>query len=403
MLIIIALEVVFLNITFIEFTDNEKQLIDMMYSSIFEIKPIQYVNQKIGVEMFDADFNFVRKHIKYNDEDDFLTITLPYLDERENEELQMQLFTNQRNDVLPIVNYFIYVFGKVIRQSMGLVEIQFIGQHIKRNDNDFKFDRFEHQFRESEYMYYDYETKKYIQINSEDLRNARNSLKKGKSIDDCSQEIKTYLEREEMLKQGKLALKGVGNKFLRTVVDMRSKRSRKGASTTSYKEYLNTYNSFLKALEYGLKIHLVFENISDREYLKLEEKRKELINLIDQLKKDIELLSQKINTSGRYKTDADDMTNLGLQIIKDTEEYGLHNKMIDGFKVLEEFLTAHTDGSYNSSGYFDWDFDLWELYPNIIQIEKRRNLTVESTNYGKERELQNKILKGLQKKSSENF
>ncbi len=386
-------------------SENESKIIDLMYSTLFETKPIKEENinlLKIGKTdkqalMFEAEFNVARKFIKYENKPDAFVLKLPYLDERENPELHMQMFTNTKNDVLPITNYFINIFTKVVQHPFGLVEIKFIGQHIRRNDNDFQYDRSEHKFNESEFMYFDKENNTYVQVNAKELKNTKRKLEKGDSIDDALDEVKIYLHREELLKIGKLLLKESGNKFLKDLINMKNGRSNVGFNIRDHFAYLERYSSFMEKLESGLKIYLIFANITVREYKKLQLKSIELKKLTDKLKSSLGSLAMMMYNSGRYGVDKEKILSNNLQLHIGTDEDLLYQKIKDpGFTELEKFLKAN-GGSMDMAGYIDYDLDKWELYPTIVQVEKRRNFTTKATNAGEQRESENKILK-LQKK-----
>lgn len=389
--------------------ENESELVDLMYSSLFEIKPIQEENQNLleisktdnKAKMFEAEFGVARKYIKLVNEPDKLILRAPYLDERENPDLHMQMFTNERNDVLPINNYFIYIFTRVIRHPFGLVEIEFIGQHITKNNNDFKHIRFEHKFRESEYLYFDFENNKYAQVDSEEIKRSRRKLQKGEPLDDdLLPATKIFLHREQLLKTGKLLLRDTGNVFLKMLIAIRNKRKNFGSSINERINYLNNYFAFLDALDLGLKIQLIFANISVREYeylkLKAEEFR-EVIKLLKTLLTD-DLVSLMLN-SKKYGFDENKVKSDILSLHRDSAEDNLFSNVITpAFEEFRKFLTANT-GSLDLEGYIGFNLAKWELYPNIAQVEKRRNLSAVSTNLGQERDHINNILKLEQKKN----
>ncbi|MFK3961920.1 hypothetical protein [Pseudalkalibacillus hwajinpoensis] len=384
---------------------TERELVDLMYSTLFEVKPI--IEERLNLLeiaktdkkalMFDADFNVARKFIKYENEPDSYILKVPYMDERENVELQMQMFTDKKNDVLPIVNYFIYVFTRVIQHPLGIVEIKFIGQHIKRNDNDFQYDRFEHKYSESEFMYFDKEKNIYVQVNSAELKKAKHDLEKGKSIEDTLEEVKVYLQREELLKTAKLLLKESGNKFLKELIVMKNGRSNKGFSINDHFAYLNRYSVFMEKLELGLKIYLLFANISVREYQKLKSKSIEINELISELKSSLVSLAKMMYESDRYSLNKNDILSKSIKLHFETEEDRFYKNMVNQFTVLEDFLKANV-GSLDLAGYIGFDLEKWELYPNIVQVEKKRNFTTKATNFGEQREFENKILKFQMKK-----
>lgn len=392
---------------------SEKDVVNLMYTSLFGIKPIEVVNEDLleisktnnTARMFEADFSIVRKFIKLVDQPDKLILRFPVLDERENPDLQMNMFTNDRNDVLPINNYFLYVFTRVIQHPFGLVEIQYIGQHIRKNDNDFNHIRFEHVFRESEYLYYDFENHKYLQIDSEKLIEVKNKKKRGKSVDEAEipESVKIYLHRQNLLNTGKFLLRDTGNKFLKEIIEMRNGRGNTGSTIQTKIYYLDRYDAFLNELETGLKIHLIFANVSVREYQKLDAKTKELRQLVVSLKTKLETeLVDLMVKSGRYGYVQEKIKTTILSLHKDSEESRLYDdEIVPGLEVFKSFLTANT-GNLELEGYIDFDLELWELYPNIAQVEKRRNLNTVSTNDGKERDRENKILK-LQKKNAATF
>lgn len=102
--------------------------------------------------------------------------TFPYLDEREiknNSFLGMEVF--------PFKEFYWYIDSKVNERFYGLVDVEFSINKITLKRNDERFENIETVFKDVKSFYFDYENKKYIQIN----KNGKNEF------------TEEYLRREE--------------------------------------------------------------------------------------------------------------------------------------------------------------------------------------------------------------
>jgi len=367
-----------------------EELVNLMFSTLYEIKSVK--EEKVDLlsladTLYEADFTLIRKHIKYEDEESHFKLALPVLDER-------KLFDDPH--VLPITNYFIIADYLVRQNPFGLLEVLFLGQHIRKNDNDFKHTRTELIYKEFGYFYFDEENNAYIQVNVGDVNKARSDVLAGRSLEKADEAVRKYIHREQLLKAGRGKLKQQGQLFLGKLMEFKKQRANFGTSIESILEYTLKYENFLEEINEGFKLYLLFGNISVTEYEKLVEEKERLLNVIYTIRSMLDKISTLMITSKKYGLDQNMIFKNTLRLVHESPEDLIYSKLKgDQLEDLKNFFVA---GDLLKEGYIGYNLEKWELYPNLVQVEKRRNFAKESTNYIKQKEVQDKILRVLQKK-----
>lgn len=384
---------------------DDAHLINYLIATVFKkVKPVNVEKYDLLEEsemLYEADFNVFKKYIRYEDKSDCIVVQLPVVDEREKKLFKRSLFSKEKNDLLPITDYFIYVHSEIIQQPFGLLEILFKGQHIKRNENDYRHSRYELKFFEREYLYYDFQEKRYVQVNTDSLKKARRMLAKNESIENEHKNVIEYVNREELLKVSQGRLKKTGHKFLKNLLDFKPYWYVTGKSICEIATYLNRYSTFLKELEKGLKIYLLYGFLNVIEFEKLVIEREKMMSVIFETGLILEELLHKMKEVSRYAKQDLTAIDLTYHLPKDSEEEKIYTALVDNqLNKLQAFLKPNMD-KLNLDGYIGYDLERGELYPNIVQIEKRRAYADESTNIVKETDHKNNILKWLKDKKKQ--
>jgi hypothetical protein len=379
---------------------GDKEFIDLLFKTLSVVKPVvvEKVNIQSEVKMMDAaDFNLVRKLIKYEYRDDCFVVTIPWGDEREDPFYQVKLFSKDTYDLFPPTGYFIYIGGNVLTRTFGLLDVQFFGQHIERNPSDYRFCKFSTQYVQNEHFYYDSETEKYVQINANDLVQARRKKEKGESIEKV--EVQEYLRREELFRYSRMRLKNIGKLYLEEFINFKPYWKYTPKKMNEIESFFIRYKKFLDSMELGLKVKLLLSRITEREYEKLLEARDHQYQLMFdgiQLMENITALMMK---SYRYR----DIKNYHLgELFWGSPEQKLYTNFVSDVLVeIHKFLTPRGDTPSGLQGYIGYDLEREELYPNIVELERRESLRDPDKAWksSEERDLEMKILKSLRRRT----
>lgn len=372
---------------------NGEELVNIMFSTLYEVKPIQVEKvdlSDLASTIYKADFGVVKKKIKYEDQEEHFHLALPVLDERK---------LTDNTSKLPFTNYFIVADYVVSQNPFGLLEIMYLGQHIRRNDNDFKHTRTELKYREFGYFYYDQEKQTYVQVPPDGLNKARGYLLSGKSIEKADEVVQKYIHREQLLEEGRGLLKQQGELFRKKLLDFKKQRANFGTSIKSILKYTFDYEEFLAGIDNGLKLYLLFGHLSVSEYEKLLEEKKRLLDVIDTVRSMLEEMSNLMTGNRKYGIDQNAIFTNTLRLVHQSEEDLIYTELKGNqLEDLKNFLVA---GDSALEGYIGYDLDKWELYVNLVQAEERRHLTKETTDHLQEKEKQDKILRSYQKREQQ--
>lgn len=370
---------------------NEEEIIEVAIKSFLAIPPLD-VQQKVldAGEMYKADFEIVRKHIKY----DFtnFVVTYPYINEQEDPLYSAGVFSDIQSDFFPMNNYFISVRADVVVMPYGIIEVKFIGEHIFRNVNDYRHHKANTTFEIKEYFYYDFGDEKeneenngeFVQVKEEDLNNGRKLKLKNESayVEKTKKHVQEYIKREELLEYTKQRLKSRARKYqerFRTFKEYWSLTSN-FYSFEKIGRFFNSYIKFLEELETGLQLKLIYSKLTSREYGKLEKMRKEL------LEKDIPACEETLKRLHAAILANKEKRNYKFE---DINEFNLNSLHAEDIVIFDEFRAEKVtrlvkfikpraiDFSSDSilQGYIGFDLSLKELYPNLAHMEKREMRT----------------------------
>lgn len=377
---------------------EDKEFIDLLFKTLSVVKPVvvEKLNIQSEIEKMDsADFNLVRKLIRYEYRDDCFVVTIPYVDEREDPFYKVKLFSKDTYDLFPPVGYFIFIGGNVLPRTFGLLDVQFFGQHIERNPNDYRFYRFSTQYTQNEHFYYDSESEKYVQVNDNDLIQGRRMKEKGEPIE--KPEVEEYLRREEMFRYSRMRLKTIGKSYLEEFISFKPYWKYTPRTLNDVESFFIRYKKFLDSMELGLKVKLLLSRVTEREYEKLMQYRDYQYQLMFEGIQLMEKIVELMMKSHRYR----DIKNYHLgELFGDSEEQKLYVDFVNNVLMkIQDFLTPRGDTPSGLQGYIGYDLEREELYPNIVELERRDSLRDQAWKSTEERDLEMKILKSLRKRA----
>lgn len=382
---------------------TEEEVIAVAMES-FTLIPSLDVHKKTlqAADIYKAKFDLVKKYIRY-DFDNY-TVQYPYTDEREDV-LYSRGVWREEIDSFPTAGYYVYIDSKITVRPFGLMEVEFKGEHLFRNTNEHKHYKPNKQFQTIEYFYYDFSSKNFVQINDDDLQNARKlKLKSEEKYEEkTKQAVKEYIHREELLDYTKGRLKKRARKY--------EERFRKfkevwgiGSKLNTFEKiqkFFDAYIEFLAELETGLQIKLIYSKLTNREFIKLEDMRKELlekdIEICDKSVSELFSMMKKKKETGKYTWD--NVKTFNLNSLQEEELEVLNRFRGEEVKRLLDFLMPRSQDFSVSTllqGYIGYDLELKELYPNLAFLEKRDARTTKNFSDLMEMDRQKMILGRLE-------
>ncbi|MDA2599436.1 hypothetical protein PDQ40_27870 [Bacillus cereus group sp. Bc061] len=360
---------------------SEEEVIKVAMKSFLEIPNLD-VDQKVldATTMYRADFDLVKRHIKY-DFKNFL-VTYPYVNEQEDVLYNKGVFSKGQTDFFPMNNYFISVRANVTVMPFGMLEVVFIGEHVFRNSNDYRHYKANTIFETTDYFYFDFIKQEFVQVNESDLNNGRKLKVKNESayVEKTKKHIQEYIKREELLEYTKQRLKVRARTYqerfrkFKGVWGLGSKLN----TFTKIEKYFEEYINFLEELEVGLQLKLIYSKLTNREFLQLEKIRKDLLETdIPKCQETLHRLVEAI-CAKEEKYQWDNIKEFNLNSLDD-EDLAILNEFRDAdVRRLLDFVTPRSmdfNPSFLLQGYIGYDLTLKELYPNLAQLEKREMRT----------------------------
>lgn len=362
---------------------SEEEVITIAMQSFLEIPKLD-VDQKVldATSMYKADFNLVKKYIKY-DFTNFI-VTYPYVDEQEDVLYSKGVFSNEQSDFFPMNGYFISIMANVMVMPFGMLEVTFTGEHVFRNGNDYRHHKANTMFETKDYFYFDFRTEEFVQVNESDLVNGRKLKLKNEStyLQKTKKHIQEYIKREELLEYTKQRLKVRARTYQERFRKFKEVWGLGGDLNTLNKieKYFVEYINFLEELEVGLQLKLIYSKLTNREFLQLEKIRKDFLKTdIPKCEKSIQQLVKVIRKNKEKRSYKwDDFKEFNLNFLHEEDLVFLNEFKDKDVRRLKDFVTPRTNDfnpSFVMQGYIGYDLTLKEIYPNLAQVEKREMRT----------------------------
>lgn len=404
------------------------KLVELFFDSMMEMKKIEFIKEakhELSIDMGEPDFDLLSSKLDYKDEnDERWRIKVLYVNEKEREYYDGEIsYGLDKYEDEPETGGFVLCDSRLIEKPLGLVEIHHFGRRESRLYKNHTFPSLDNTYDHYAYFYYDYDAKVYIQVHTENLKQAKINIQKGKPFEPKKEEDKhivMYLEREKIVKAGMGRLKRIleENKFRKkfyeflidhyekeTIIEKQNGTIVKGGtnrlSIQNIAGYTERYLIYLQTdFKKWMKIKFLIGKINRIEYEKIIGETQKLI----EVQKDIlQQFASLINyIEGTYNERAVfDFVNInwteGQEIIENIKEL---LKKFTAFKTPKP-STVPTDDSSLLEGFI-YDEEEHKLYPNAAEVERRRLRTKTFYSDAMYEEYQNEVLKRLEKRAQGN-
>ncbi|MGF9893525.1 hypothetical protein ABEX78_33430 [Priestia megaterium] len=387
----------------------DSELLEMMYQSFMEVKPVKFIKQEmhdLSKRIAKPRFDYIKKEIKYSNEEDCFFMQVPIVDEEERSHFKVNVFSKEGfYDRMP-KDGFMKMTSRIEIKALGLIDVYFEGSVATRKPHEFKHLNFNRSYEHIESFYYDFDSKQYIGVDDEQMAEARRGLFRDPNFDfkDSPERVQEYFRRERLTEAIKNRLKEqkelCEDVFL-TVKDTRYNVLIVDGITTTQENitaaysYVLNYKDFLNdTVPKWLKLKLVFAEITLTEYNKLIQ---EINNLLQVIALGIETL-ERMAVLIQSKTGENPMLFNWNGLDGGSEEELLKQEFVkqNGPKdQLERFLTprpAKFDKYDPLLGFIGYDLETKEVYANIAETERRLYRTEEHSSFVAEEEYRLHIL-----------
>jgi hypothetical protein len=392
---------------------EQEELLEETIKTIINLKPINLqlkeMNELVYTMPVKADFEKVKKYIGYQNKEDFFEIIAPTFDERKLPEFQVCLFKKDSNDCFPERGFYISGNSKLIVKPLGLIKLEMNGMPISRVGSDFRYarpsyDSKEKGYRENLYFYFDYATNQFMKVYSDKLEDCKRKMALyPKAVNDYHETVQEYIKREALLVKIIELIYPISLPYLQRLKKWnKGKYGDGGLTIGSITTYLNEYKKFIvNDMVKNLKVKLIYSNITLSEYKKLLEKKVELEGLIQTAKdgfeeiKGLNSLTKKnsdsyaLNTNSFFEREINITRQIVNEIIPELERF----KEVRPTELPKIALTKRII----LKGYIDYDLFTNEVYPNIMQLQRRTSLTEEKEDFRSEEEYALRVLDELRK------
>jgi len=391
---------------------EDKELLDQTVKTILHLKPVvlnlKEKNELVYKMPTKADFEKVDEFVTFKEDDNALNITVPIYDERNLPEFQVSLFNDSRNDCFPERGFYIVGSSKLITEPLGLVKVEMNGLPYILVGSDYRFEprgskNREIGYKRYLYFYYDYQKKLFVKVFPDKLEECKRKM--GNEKDPEKKEdillkyhatVQEYIKREKLLEKIKERIYPLSLPYLKRLKQWKD-GDYKGFSIGTITTYVDGYRKFIKEeMIRGLKIKLVYANVTKREYSKLFKQKRELLKLIKNTKRKLEEIKSIQSLTG--KNEADYELDANSLFEREREIYNYIEKIVmpELQKFKEVRPTKFPENGLNErivlKGYIDFDLEKNEVYPNIMQLQRRTSLTEEKEDFRSEDEYTSKIL-----------
>ncbi|MFS0824806.1 hypothetical protein [Bacillus sp. 1P02SD] len=381
---------------------EQEELLEETIKSIFNTKPINLLLKEMDELVckmpVKADFEKIKEYIEFQNKEEVFEVIVPIFDERKLPEFQVRLFRKDVNDCFPERGYFISGNSKLIVNPLGLIKIEMNGLPITRVGSDFRFtrpsyDTKEKGYREYLYFYFDYDTKQYINVYSDKLEECKRKMTLNpKAVKDYHETVQEYIKREALLDKIIKRIYPLSLSYLRRLEKWsKGKYGNGGLTIGSVTTYLNEYQKFItQDMVKNLKIKLIYSNVTVREYKELIEKKARLEGLIqtaiDGLEEIKSIYSLTEENSNSYVLNINSFFEREKEITKQIEDEIIPE--LERFKGVRptEFPSLGLNKMKVLTGYVGYDLDTNEVFPTIMQLQRRTSLTKEKEDLRSEEE-----------------
>jgi hypothetical protein len=388
-------------------TDDE--LLEIIYQSFTEVKPVKYIkveNHDLSKHIAKPKFDYIKREIKYWNEEDHFFIQVPIVDEEERSHFKVNVFSKEGfHDRMP-KDGFMKMTSRIEVKALGVIDVYFEGSVATRKPHEFKHLNYNRSYEHIESFYFDFESKEYIGVDDAQMEEARRALFRDPNFDfkDSPERVQEYFRRERLTEEIKNRLKEQKELYEDVFCKIKDTRynvlNENGVITTQENikaaaTYVFKYKDFLNDIvPKWLKLKLIFSEITLVEYDKLIQ---EISNLKQVIEMGTEIL-QHMSALIENKIEGSPMNFNWTNLDGGSEEELLKQEFVkqNGPKdQLERFLTprpAKFDRYDPLLGFIGYDLETKEVYANIAETERRLYRTEEHSSFIAEEEYHLRII-----------
>ena len=357
--------------------------------TILGLKPAiveKKIMNELAYEMSDGpDFSIIEEYIdwKQDEVENQLKIIAPVYHEKELDDYQVKLFHSKENDVFPVRGYFVEGNVKAIYGPLGLLKIEFTGLPEIRVKTDIRHTQKSFNTRDGYkhylYFYYDFDTKSYQHVYTDQLEKCqKDMLRDPAAVAKFHSSVQEYIKRELLVKEIKKRVFKLSKGYLialkRWSTDTHTSDSI--MTISSVEGFFKRYENFLKnEMTKNLKIKLIYETMSPNEYTKLLEYKEFLLKVIEKGRDNLTSISElwKLSEEEKpgYTLVIQDLASEENDLINDLNKRIV--PMLQTFKQVRpsKFPEYGLNKATVLKGFIDYDLRTGEVFPNILQLEKR--------------------------------
>lgn len=296
--------------------------------------------------------------------------TYPAFDERLLERYNRAIFSKDIDrDILPMRGYFNYLSFELKELLFGIVLHKFRYDHVDLKESDERFFNHDRQWEKKEALMWDFETEEFIDVPYDVNTKHKNTQE--------------YKDRLDLINNILSQLEELAATYQDDLIDFIQLKT-PTVYVKEFKHYFEHYREFVtKKLPLGLKLNFVYSNITMDEYLAI------------------------LNKAQLLKRQAGDVLDLmeNLEAEKKlTDSYDLYEMIRKFVTSFEHFRSPRREANVMKQEAFEWvlgyigySYEKMKLYPNIVEVERRRSRKNQASSVDNEKFIQTKYLEFLKK------
>lgn len=390
---------------------DPEEVLNAAIKTIFDLKPIRLklkkMNELVYTMPIKAEFSKVKPYIEYQEYNDMFELIVPIFDERELPEFQVRLFRNDINDCFPERGFYIIGNSHLIVNPLGLIQLEMNSFPIIRVNKDIRYTQTDNNlkgkgYKEDLLFYYDYDSSTFKKVYSDRLAECKYKMKQNPQIiDTYHKNVQEYIKRELLINIIKERVYPLSLPYLQNLKKWSTYEYGNGGLTIgSITDYLRSYQEFIENdMIKNLKIKLLYANITVREYKKILDKANELKSLIHTAFKGLDRITKlQLLTNENQRSYLLNRNSIFQEEIDITNQLEYHIlRELQNFKEVRptEFPSTALNKDKLLKGYIDYDLSTNEVFPNIMQIQRRASLTEEKEDFRSEEEYILNLLREL--------
>lgn len=264
-------------------------------------------------------------------------VQLPLIDEQESSYYKTTNF-------IPPSGYFTKLKPRIIRKPYGLLEIEYRGFKRGLNQSDNRYLKDGLLFSQSSYFLFYFDENVYKRVSSKRLEESKFNLSKGRTEMDQieDEQVKTYLEREEKIKEYRGKVKPIFKERTLNIFELK-KSSYDPIYKNSVRSFLSKWKEFLEEhfTEWILSKY-VYEIVDDNEFSIYKREGKRLLELTIESIQKLDLIQDDF---GSITSLSDDYLDHNFIFKTITELENTVRTRVGGGSILGYLILRNDDGT----------------------------------------------------------